>query len=253
MSATADNGAALVTGGGKRLGRAIALGLAQSGRPVVVHYNTSRDGADAVVAEIRKAGGVAVALSQDLSDPFAAGALIEAAREAVGPLTVLVNSASLFDADSLATLTAESWRAVVDVNLTAPVVLMQAFAQQTPAPEGGAIVNILDTQLSSASPERFSYFCGKFGLEGATKLAAMALAPQKIRVNAVAPGLVLPSGQTQEEYERRQDLTPLGRGLGSDDIVEAVLYLVGARQVTGHVLVVDAGQRLMGFGNAPVG
>ncbi|MDN3720881.1 SDR family oxidoreductase [Roseibium salinum] len=130
---------------------------------------------------------------------------------------------------------------------------MQAFARQEPLPEGGAIVNILDTQMTSASPERFSYFCGKFALEGATRLAAMELGPKGIRVNAIAPGLVLPSGQTGEEFSHRQNLTPLGRGLGPDDVVAAVRYLIEARQVTGHTLVVDAGQRLMGFGNTPGG
>lgn len=246
-------GVALVTGAGKRVGRAIALGLARTGRAIALHYNSSSAGAAAAAEEIRAAGGRAEIFSHDLTDPAGAGDLIDQARAKLGPVEVLVNSASLFEEDSLASLTLESWRKLTDVNVAAPVFLMQAFAAQDPAPVGGAVVNILDTQLTSASPVRFSYFCGKFALEGATKLAAMELADHKIRVNAVAPGLVLPSGQTQEEYDARQDLTPLGRGLGPEDIVSAVLYLVDARQVTGHVLVVDAGQRLMGFGNSPIG
>lgn len=253
MSGAETVGAALVTGAGKRVGRAIALGLAKTGRPVALHYNSSSTGAEEAAAAIRAAGGRAEIFAHDLTDPATAATLVARAREALGPIDVLVNSASLFSGDSLASLTMESWRALTDVNVTAPVFLMQAFAAQDPAPTGGAIVNVLDTQMTSASPERFSYFCGKFALEGATKLAAMELGPKKIRVNAVAPGLVLPSEQTQEEYEARQDLTPLGRGLGPDDIVAGVLYLVAARQVTGHVLVVDAGQRLMGMGNAPMG
>jgi len=130
---------------------------------------------------------------------------------------------------------------------------MQAFANQNPAPTDGAIINLLDTQLTSASPERFSYFCGKFALEGATRLAAYDLGPQGIRVNAIAPGLVLPSDQSQQNFDDRQALTPLDAGLGPADIVQAVQYLIAARQVTGHTLVVDAGQQLMGFGNAPIG
>lgn len=250
---TAAGRVALVTGAGRRVGRAIALGLAQDGYGVGVHYNASADGAEAVVEEIIASGGRAVALGQDLAQVDRAGDLIDAAGAALGPVNVLVNSASLFDEDRLSTLSAESWQRLLAVNLAAPVFLMQAFARQDPVPEGAAIINMLDTQMTSAAPERFSYFCSKFGLEGATRVAAFDLASQQITVNAVAPGLVLPSAQTVEEFNQRQDMTPLGHGLGTDDIVGAVRYLINARQVTGHVLTVDAGQRLMGFGNSPMG
>ncbi|MCX2725252.1 SDR family oxidoreductase [Roseibium salinum] len=245
---------ALVTGAGKRVGWAIASGLAARGYALGLHYNSSAAGAGELCEEIRSSGGEAVLLKNDFTAPEAAGSLIgETAAAFGGPVCVLVNSASDFGTDSLAGLTRESWQRLMDVNAAAPVFLMQAFARQEPLPEGGAIVNILDTQMTSASPERFSYFCGKFALEGATRLAAMELGPKGIRVNAIAPGLVLPSGQTGEEFSHRQNLTPLGRGLGPDDVVAAVRYLIEARQVTGHTLVVDAGQRLMGFGNTPGG
>ncbi|MEM1130691.1 MAG: SDR family oxidoreductase, partial [Pseudomonadota bacterium] len=174
------------------------------------------------------------------------------ASEAFGaPVSVLINSASSFMADTFGTVTGESWRFLMDVNAAAPVFLMQAFGAQNPTPTGGAIVNILDAQMTSASPDRVSYFCSKFALEGATRLAAYDFATRKIRVNAIAPGIILPSEQTQEEFELRQSQTPLGQGLGPDDIVEAVRYLVAAKHVTGHILAVDAGERLMGYGNAP--
>lgn len=243
---------ALVTGAGRRVGRAIALGLAADGYAVALHYNGSAAGAEEARDEITSSGGSAITLQHDLTSPADSGVLVERARAELGPVNALVNSASLFDEDQVLTLTSDSWRKLIDVNLTAPVFLMQAFAKQNPVPEGAAIVNILDTQMTSASPERFSYFCGKFGLEGATKLAAFDLAPKGITVNAVAPGLVLPSAQTQEEFDARQKLTPMGQGLGPDDIVNGVRYLINARQVTGHVLVVDAGQRLMGMGNTPI-
>lgn len=249
-----DMRVALVTGAGTRLGYAIAEGLAADGFALGLHYNASAKGAEELADKIRNAGGRAAPLQQDLSTPEKAGELIEKAADALGqPVSVLVNSAAAFDTDSLATLTAETWRKLIDVNVAAPVFLMQAFARQDPAPEGGAIVNILDTQMTSASPERFSYFCGKFALDGATRLAAMELASRGVRVNAVAPGLVLQSAQTRAEFEQRQKLTPLGAGLGPEHIVDAVRYLVRAEHVTGHTLVVDSGQRLMGFGNAPIG
>lgn len=245
---------ALVTGAGKRLGKAIARGLADQGYAMGLHYNSSAGGAQSLCDDILAGGGEAVLVQKDLSRPELAGELIgETAAALGGPVSVLINSASAFDVDTLHDLTQESWQFLMNVNAAAPVFLMQAFAKQAPLPGSGAIVNILDTQMQSASPERFSYFCGKFALDGATRLAAFELGPKGITVNAVAPGLVLPSGQSQEDFDSRQEMTPLGPGLGPEDIVAAVQYLVSARQVTGHTLVVDAGQRLMGFGNSPIG
>lgn len=245
---------ALVTGAGKRLGRAIAKGLAEKGYAVGLHYNSSVGGARELCEEIEASGGRAVLLQKDLSHPDLAGELVTETSEAFGgPVDVLVNSASAFNIDNLHDLTLESWQFLMNVNAAAPVFLMQAFANQDPLPESGSIVNMLDTQMLSASPERFSYFCGKFALEGATRLAAFELGAKRIRVNAIAPGLILPSDQTQENFDSRQKLTPLGPGLGPEDVVEAVKYLVEARQVSGHTFVVDAGQRLMGFGNSPIG
>lgn len=241
---------ALVTGAGKRLGKAIAQAMAEDGYAVAAHYNGSAKDAEALAAEIIAAGGAAAAFQADLSDPSAAGPLFAAVTATLGPVGLLVNSASLYDDGPLPELTEEGWRALIDVNLTAPVMLMKAMAAQAAPPEGASVVNLCDVQTSAPSPQFFAYFCAKIGLEGATRLAALELAP-RIRVNGIAPGLVLPSwGQSDAEYAARQDTTPLCRGLGPADIVGAVRYLRDARQVTGHVLPVDAGQRLMGFGNA---
>jgi NAD(P)-dependent dehydrogenase (short-subunit alcohol dehydrogenase family) len=249
-----DRKVALVTGAGKRLGKALAEGLAAEGYAIGLHYNASAEGAVELSGRIEAAGGHSVLLQKDLSEPETAGSLIDDTAAALGgPVSVLVNSASAFNTDNLADLTRDSWQFLMNVNAAAPVFLMQAFARQSPLPDGGLIVNMLDTQMQSASPERFSYFCGKFALEGATRLAAYDLASKGIRVNAIAPGLILPSDQTQENFHTRQNLTPLGQGLGPQDIVGALRYFLSAPQVTGHTLVVDAGQRLMGFGNAPIG
>ena len=245
---------ALVTGAGKRLGKEIALALAEDGYAVGVHFNTSQGPAEDVAAEIRQKGGRAETVGRDLADIAEAGLLIEDAAAKLGAISLLVNSASYYDADSLSDMTPESWRKLTDVNLAAPVMLMKAFARQFAEAqlERGAIVNMLDVQIEAPSPQFFSYFCAKSGLEAATRLAALELAP-KVRVNAVAPGLVLPSwGQTPDEFAERQELTPLGAGLGAEDIVGAVRYLANASQVTGQVIAVDGGQRLMGFGNADV-
>jgi len=246
-------GAALVTGAGLRLGRAIAEALAADGYALAVHYNTSREAADTLVASIRASGGTAHAIGGDLGEPDAATALIAEATGALGPVRLLVNSASVYEPDGIGTLSQKTLTRSAAVNFVAPVLLMQAFAAQGPAvlgPEGGAIVNMLDVQLDAPSPDYFGYFCAKAALAEATRLAALALAPA-IRVNAIAPGLVLPSaGQTPETFRSRQGLTPLGTGLGATDIAEAVRYLASARHVTGHILPVDSGQRLMGFGNA---
>lgn len=244
---------ALVTGAGKRLGKAIARGLAADGFSLGLHYNSSVGGAQELYEEISQAGGRAVLLQKDLSEPEKAGELIEETSNALGgSVCTLVNSASAFNTDCLDDLTIDTWQFLLNVNAAAPVFLMKAFAAQKQT-QNGVIINMLDTQMTSAAPERFSYFCGKFALEGATKLAAFDLGKRGIRVNAIAPGLILPSDQTQENFDSRQELTPLGPGLGPEDIVAAVRYLIQAKQITGHTLVVDAGQKLMGFGNSPIG
>ncbi len=248
-SADTEPRVALVTGAGKRVGRAIAQALGHDGFRVGVHYNGSAEGAEETAEAIIAAGGEAITLQQDLSDPSQAGKLIQSLNERFGQVSVLVNSAALFAQDNLRDLTPDSMRPLLDVNLLAPVFLMQAFANQSNIPQPAAIINILDTQMGSPYPERFSYFVSKFGLDGATRVAAFDLAGIGVTVNAIAPGLILPSEQTIEEFERRQRLTPLGEGLGLDDIVAGVRYLIAARQVTGTTLTIDAGQHLMGFGN----
>ena len=244
---------ALVTGGGRRIGRVLARQLADDGWDVAVHYNHSRDGAEAVCDEIRAIGRRAISISADLSEANAVSNLMGAAMDQLGPLDLLVNSASLYGPDNLSTLTLESWRRLVDINLTAPIFLMQAFANQGVTPVHASIVNVLDQQITTPSPEYFSYFVAKIGLEGATRLAALDLAPS-VRVNAVAPGLVLKSaGQTHEQFVERQRIMPLGIGLGPVDIADAVIYLANARHVTGQTIYVDSGQRLMGPGNTKRG
>jgi len=241
---------ALVTGAGKRLGRAIALSLAEDGYDVALHYNTSRQETEAVRGDVEALGRKAILVEGDLGDPSKAKAIVQQALTLSGSLSLLINSASYYDSDTLRTLTMASWQKLINVNLAAQVFMMQAFAQQPSIPQGASVVNMLDQQITTPSPQFFSYFTAKIGLEGATRLAAFELAPA-IRVNGIAPGLVLPSwGQSQDEFETRQAMMPLGVGLGADDIVGAIRYFATASHVTGQVLFTDSGQRLIGIGNS---
>lgn len=247
---TASSPVALVTGSGKRLGRAMALALAEDGFDVALHCHRSVREAESLRGEIESIGRRAAVVAGDLAEPDRIASIVEDARNALGPIGLLINNASIFEQDNLADMTLESWRRLVDVNLTSQVFLMQAFARQDDLPEGASIVNMLDQQMRAPSPRFFSYSVAKIGLEGATRLAAFELAP-KVRVNGIAPGYVLASWlQTEATHRQRQSLMPLGEGLGADDIVHALRYLVNAAHVTSEILLVDSGQHLIGTGNS---
>ena len=241
-------GAALVTGAGRRLGRALALEAARAGFDVAVHYRTGRpdsgDEAQAVADEITALGRKAVILDAELTDETQTAALIARAAEALGPITLLVNSASTFEDDRLATTTRERWDAHLDANLRAPIVLAQAFAAALPTATNGLIVNIVDQRVLAPNPQFFSYSLSKAGLWWATQTMAQALAPA-IRVNAIGPGPVLASThQAPGEFEREAAGTLLERAVSPDDIAAALRYLIDAASVTGQMIAVDAGQHL---------
>ena len=240
-----SGGAALVTGGAKRVGRALGLALARSGLDVVVHHRGDAEAARATCAEIEALGRRAAAVQGDLSDPASLAAVVSAAADAVGPLSVLVNNASLFHDDRVGALTAEGFDAHIAANLRAPILLAQAFAAQVEAADGEAcVVNILDQRVLKPNPQFFSYSLSKAGLWWATRTLAQALAP-KVRVNGIGPGPTLPSiHQSQADFDAEVAALPLGRGSSPDDLAEALIYLVGARAVTGQMLAVDGAQHL---------
>lgn len=243
---TTSNGRniALVTGASRRIGRAITLGLAGAGWDIGVHYRSSKDEADSLVAKIEALGRKAVLLDADLSDAGAVQKLIPRCSEMLGVPSCLVNNASLYQRDTLATLNTESWQAHMDINLRAPVLLAQCFAERLPDDACGVITNIIDQRVDSPSPDFFSYSVSKAGLWWVTQTMAQALAPH-IRVNAVSPGPVLPSiHQTGEAFEEELKSTLLHRSVPPEEIAEAVLYLVKAVSVTGQILTVDSGQHL---------
>lgn len=244
MAATAS-GAALVTGAGMRIGRALALRLAQEGYAVAVHYHQSREAADAVVKEITASGKRAAAVQADLSQESQTAGLIAKAQEAVGDLTLLVNSAAVFETDDIATLTRESWDRHLEINLRAPVKLSQDFAAQIDPNRNNVIVNIIDQRVLKLTPQFLSYTVSKAALYTVTKTMAQALAPLGVRVNAIGPGPVLKNDrQSETDWRRQNEATLLGAGANLQDIGDALLYLLRAEAVTGQMIAVDGGQHL---------
>jgi NAD(P)-dependent dehydrogenase (short-subunit alcohol dehydrogenase family) len=235
----------LVTGAAKRLGRAIALHLGDAGWSVVVHYNSSQAEAEEDVAALHQKGVHAAAINADLTLEDDTERLIERAQEAVGPLTALVNNASVFENDTISTMTRASWDKHMEANLRAPLVLSRNFAEQLPAGAEGAIVNLLDQRLLKPTPQFLSYGVSRAGLGWLTVTLAQALAP-RIRVNGVAPGPTLRNErQSEERFRKQQEATILGRGATPDDVARAVSYLIDSRAVTGQMIAVDGGQHLI--------
>lgn len=240
-----DRRVALVTGAGKRIGRAIALELAADGWELALHYHQSRTQADALAKDIAALGVQAVTVRCDLGDAGqVAGLLAEVERLLEHRVTCLVNNAALFEYDDLASLDAQRWQRHLDVNLLAPLLLAKAFAARIPDGGNGCIVNLLDQKVFNLNPDFLSYTIAKIGLEGATRVLAMALAP-KVRVCGVAPGITLISGEQSEQgFVSAHRMAPLGRSSHVADIAGAVRYVVNAQALTGTTIVVDGGQHL---------
>jgi NAD(P)-dependent dehydrogenase (short-subunit alcohol dehydrogenase family) len=236
--------AALVTGGARRLGRAIALALADAGFAVAVHAHRSIVEAEATAGEIRGHGVAAAVLPADLTDEAALAALMPAAQAALGPIGVLVNNASEFFRDEWHDATRASWDAHLAPNLRAPFALMQQFAHALPAGTEGAVINMLDERVWSVTPHFVTYTVSKAALWTLTQSMALALAP-RIRVNGIGPGAALPNErQTQEQFARMAASTPLGRGTGPEEIARAAIALLALPSVTGQMLALDGGQHL---------
>ncbi len=235
---------ALITGAARRIGRAIALDLAGRGWRVGVHYRGSREDAEGLVALIERAGGAAAPLQGDLARSEDLDTLVARCREALGAPTCLVNNASEFQPDSLATLTGDGWDTHLDVNLKAPVFLARALAAGLPVEASGNIINIIDQRVWKPTPEFFSYTISKAGLWTATRTLAQALAP-RVRVNAIGPGPVLSSvHQTAAEFEAERRSTLLERGPTPDEIASAVRFILDSPAMTGQMIALDGGQHL---------
>jgi len=245
---------ALVTGAAKRLGRAMALYLAERGYDVAVHYAGSATEAEAVAEDIRRKGRKAVTVQADLTVEADMQSLVPRATEALGaPLEVLINNASIFEYDTLESATRTSWDRHLESNLRAPFVLTQAFSAQAPDAEIDAagepraralVINMIDQRVRKLTPEFMTYTLAKAALWTLTQTSAQGLAPH-VRVNAIGPGPTLQGArQTADHFARQRAATIMGRGAGSDDIIGALGYFLDAKAVTGQLLCVDGGQHL---------
>ena len=235
--------AALVTGGARRIGRAIVEALARDGHPVAIHCHRSQPEADELAAEIVARGGKAAVVVGDLADLHALPGLAAAAEAALGPIGLLINNASLFEDDTARTMTPASLMAHLAVNLAAPCLLASAVAGRRPG-AGGLIVNIVDQRVLKPTPQFFSYSLAKAGLAWATRTLAQELAPHW-RVVAIGPGPTQQSArQEAADFERQSAAVLLGRGPALAEIGRTLRWLIDTPSVTGQLIALDGGQHL---------
>lgn len=235
---------ALVTGAARRIGRAIAEDLAAAGFGVAIHCNRSREDADALAKAIRGKGGRAAVIVADLSNLPGVPAIVTEAAQALGAPTLLVNNASMFEADGIGAFEAALFQRQLAVNLTAPVLLADAFAAALPEDEHGLVVNIVDQRAWKPTPFYMSYQLSKSGLLTATRTLAQALAP-RIRVNAIGPGPTIASvRQDAEDFRRQAEAVPLRHGPELSEFGRTIAYLYETRSITGQMIALDGGQHL---------
>jgi NAD(P)-dependent dehydrogenase (short-subunit alcohol dehydrogenase family) len=234
----------LITGAARRIGRTIALDLASQGWAVAVHYRNSEAEAESLVADIVESGGRAAALRADLAKPDEVIRLVPDCSRILGAPVCLINNASEFQIDTVATVTVESWHTHLDINLKAPVFLAQALAENLPLGAVGNVINIIDQRVWKLTPDFFSYTISKAGLWTATRTLAQALAP-RVRVNAIGPGPVLQSiHQTGTDFAEEVRSTLLKRGPTSEEIAATVRFILAAPAMTGQMIALDGGQHL---------
>jgi NAD(P)-dependent dehydrogenase (short-subunit alcohol dehydrogenase family) len=242
----AERGAALITGGARRIGRALVAACADAGFDVAIHARVIDEDAEGAAAEVRQRRRRAAILSGDLRKEAATVALVGEAETELGAVTLLVNCASVFEEDAFSDFNRASWDLHMETNLRAPLVLAQAFARRLPAGREGQIVNILDQRVLNPQPDFFSYSLSKSALWAATQMLAQALSP-RIRVNAIGPGPTLASiHQDAAAFEAEARSTPLGHPVSPGEVAAALTYLIDATSVTGQLIAVDSGQHLSG-------
>lgn len=220
----------------------MALGLAQDGWDVAVHYNGSAAEAEATAADIRALGRHAATVGADLAVEAEAASVVPRAAAALGPLALLVNNAAIFELDRLASADRESWSRHMEINLRAPVVLTRAFVAQLAGE--GVVVNMLDQRVRNLTPNFLSYSVSKMGLWAATQVLARELAP-RVRVNAIGPGPALkPTGVADADWAELERSVPLRRGTTPEEIVTALRFILAAPSMTGQLVTLDGGMQM---------
>ena len=234
----------LITGAAKRIGCVIAIELARAGWNVGVHFHKSHDQALNLVRDLQGIGVKAVALQAELSDEVKVEKLFSAAVDALGPITCLINNASVFEEDMALNVSKNTWHAHMDVNLRAPFLLSQCLAKSLPDNSFASIVNIVDQRVWNPTSQFTSYTLSKMGLWNVTQLLARALAP-RIRVNAVGPGPTLQSvHQSAEDFAHETSEVLLKREVKPQDISRGVLFIIQSPTMTGQMIALDSGQHL---------
>lgn len=237
-------GIALVTGAAKRIGRGIALDIVSHGWAVAIHCNQSASDAHELVTQIEETGGRACVVVADLADEAQTVSIVDQAASALGPITCLINNASVFEYDTPLSATRDSWDRHMEINLRAPFTLTQAFVRQLPDETQGNVINIIDQRVWNPTPQFTSYTLSKAGLWALTKTLAQGLAPN-VRVNAIGPGPTERNiHQTAEAFEEEWASVLLGRKVEIDEICDAVRFILSARSMTGQMIALDSGQHL---------
>ena len=237
-------GVAIVTGGSKRIGKSIVKKLSFLGWKVIIHYNSNKNDALSLQKEIQKKGGAASIIKANLNNSKATEELISKSEKQFGKLTLLVNNASIFENDSVHSLTIDTWDIHNNVNTKAPLLLSQSFAKLLPKKEPGVIINIIDQRVFSPRPDFISYSSSKNSLFWLTKVLAQALSP-KIRVCAIGPGPTLKGArQTDNDFKNQSQSVPLGNGSSPEDISQAIEFILNASSFTGQMITLDGGEHL---------
>ena len=245
---------ALITGGAKRIGKAIAICLAESGYDIVIHYSQSKKEAEELEIKLKSLGVEAFCIKANLLKDFEISTLVDKSKKIIGkPLDLLINNASIFENDSLKSLTLESWDRHLFTNLKAPVFLSKEFSKQVPDNStdenneilaSSNIINIIDQKVLNLNPRFFSYTLAKLSLLNFTKLSAQELGP-KIRVNAIGPGPILKaSHQSEEQFQNQRKSTLLKRGSDVKEICRTILYILSSPGLTGQLITLDGGEHL---------
>lgn len=233
----------LITGAAKRVGAELARACAADAHTVVLHYNQNKAAAEALAGELRETGALMELVHADLGDSASVSTMMAAASK-TGPVTALINNASLFDYDDSKTVSAEKITQHMAVNLIAPTLLIKDMAERLPQGVSGCVINMLDAKLFGMNPDYYSYTLSKSALHTLTIMAAQAYAP-RLRVNAIAPGILLPSGgQSEAEFQASHKRNLLGQGAEIPEVVAAMRLLLSAKSITGEVIVLDGGAHL---------